>query len=105
MKAALVLYDLTRIDDRCFVELVIWRVPKPLRGSAHSFKYRLAFVVDEVCVLRYDNEAGKGDHIHFGDREEPYAFTTTEALLEDFRRDVERWRRESGNGHARRGDD
>ena len=105
MKAALVLYDLTRIDDRSFVELLIWRVPNPLRGSAHSFKYRLAFVVDEVCVLRYDNEAGKGDHIHFGDREEPYAFTTTQRLLEDLRRDVERWRRESGNGHVRRGND
>ncbi len=53
------------------VELVIWRVPTPLRGSAHLFKYRLALIVDDVCVLRYDNEAGKGDHRHIGNREVP----------------------------------
>ena len=93
MKAVSVLYDLTQIDDRSFVELVIWQVAKPVRGSSHHFKYRLAFVVDDVCVLRYDNEAGKGDHRHFGDGEESYAFTTMETLIRDFWRDVGRWRR------------
>lgn len=53
------------------MELVIWRVPDPVRGSAHGLEYRLALVVDGVCVLRYDNEAGKGDHKHVGEREMP----------------------------------
>jgi len=46
-----------------------------------------------VCVLRYDNETGKGDHIHLLDVEEPYDFTTPEALLADFWRRVQKWRR------------
>lgn len=40
--------------------------------------------------MRYDNERGKGDHRHFGRREEPYLFTTPEALLADFDADVRR---------------
>ena len=57
-------------EDR-IVEIVIWRLPRPLAGSRHAFKYRLAFVVDEVCVLRFDNETGKGDHKHVGAVEVP----------------------------------
>ncbi|MGH8192728.1 MAG: toxin-antitoxin system TumE family protein [Rhodanobacteraceae bacterium] len=38
--------------------------------------------------MRYDNEAGKGDHWHYEQHEEPYTFTTLEALLEDFQSDV-----------------
>ncbi len=48
--------------EQAFAELVLWKLPAPLPGSAHSFKYRLAYVVEGVCVLRYDNESGKGDH-------------------------------------------
>lgn len=59
----------------------------------HSLKYRLALIVDDVCVLRYDNEAGKGDRRHVADREEPYAFSSYELLLADFWRDVKQWRR------------
>jgi hypothetical protein len=58
----------------------------------HEFKYRLAFVVDGLCGLRYDNEVGKGDHKHIGDKQEPYAFTTYDALLADFLNDVHAWR-------------
>lgn len=45
-----------------FVEVMVWQLPEPLSGSTHSLKYRLACVVANECVLRYDNEAGKGDH-------------------------------------------
>nr|WP_295388327.1 DUF6516 family protein [uncultured Thiodictyon sp.] len=55
-------------------------------------KYRLAFVVDGVCVVRFDNEAGKGDHRHLGPVEIPYAFTTLPELLADFWRQVDGWR-------------
>jgi len=74
-----------------FAELVLWRVPKPVPGSEHSFKYRLAHVVDGECVLRYDNEAGKGDHSHVGDREMPYEFSSVERLIADFRQSIARW--------------
>ncbi|KQO71548.1 DUF6516 family protein [Methylobacterium sp. Leaf88] len=78
--------------DRAFAELVVWSVPMPVRGSMHPFKYRLALVVDGVCVLRYDNEAGKGDHVHRHGGEHAYRFMTPEALLADFWTDVEAWR-------------
>ena len=58
-------------SEGSFAELVLWRVPKPLAGSNHAFKYRLAYVVDGECVLRFDNETGKGDHRHFGSKEVP----------------------------------
>ena len=67
-------------------------MPEPVRGSEHSFKYALAYVVDRVRVLRYDNEAGKVDHRHFGKDESPYESTTPERLLADFWNDVDRWR-------------
>jgi hypothetical protein len=49
-------------------------------------------VVAGVCVLRYDNEAGKGDHRHVGGVETAYRFTSPEDLLADFWRDVDQWR-------------
>ena len=78
-----------------FAELVLWRLAKPLRGSLHEYKYRLAYVVCGECVLRYDNETGKGDHRHFDGRETDYAFTTPEQLVADFRNDIERWHHEN----------
>ena len=84
----------TRIvySENAFAELVLWRVPNPVDRSLHQYKYRLAYVVNGVCVVRYDNEVGKGDHRHVGAREEEYAFTSLDALLADFERDVDNWR-------------
>jgi hypothetical protein len=49
-------------------------------------------VCNDVCVLRYDNEAGKGDHRHLGEMESDYDFKSLEQLEIDFWRDVEQWR-------------
>ena len=89
----------TRIvySETAFAEMVLWRVPAPVAGSAHGFKYRLAYVVDGVCVLRYDNEVGKGDHRHFGGKESAYAFKSPDELMADFQRDITRWNRENRN--------
>ena len=93
MKAELLIDERHVLDAEIFAEIVVWRSPRPVPGSAHRFKYRLALVVDQVCVLRYDNEAGKGDHRHVGGAEEPYDFTGPETLLADFWSDVEIRRR------------
>ena len=53
------------------MEIVIWRVPQPARSSTHPYKYRLAYIANQRCVLRFDNEAGKGDHKHVGERQVP----------------------------------
>ena len=63
-----------------------------MRGSDHDPKYALTYVVAGVCVMRYDNEPGKGDHRHLGTIETDYAFTSAERLLADFWNDLDRWR-------------
>lgn len=87
----------TRIvySQNAFAELVLWQLPTPLPGSSHRFKYRLAYVVSSKCVLRYDNESGKGDHRHFGGSEEQYSFSTPEQLIADFEQDIARWNDEN----------
>lgn len=92
MKAVPLLEERRALAEDRFVELVLWQVRQPVRASSHRFKYRLAFVVKGVCVLRYDNEAGKGDHRHIGAAESPYVFTTPEQLYADFMADVANWR-------------
>ncbi|MGO9087655.1 MAG: DUF6516 family protein [Candidatus Sulfotelmatobacter sp.] len=97
MKAAELFRQRIVYAENKFAELVLWRLAEPSAGSTHPFKYRLAFVVNEVCVLRYDNEDGKGDHRHWGQKESDYKFSTPEKLLADFRHDIERWNRENSD--------
>lgn len=92
MRAELLLQERHQIAEAAFATIKIWRVAESVRGSRHDLKYSLAYVVSGVCVLRYDNEAGKGDHRHLGSLETPYAFSTPEALLADFWNDVDQWR-------------
>jgi hypothetical protein len=92
MKAEPLFQERQVIAEDAFVELVVWKVPEPVSGSVHGFKYRLALVVAGECVLRYDNEAGKGDHRHLGGEQSPYSFTSPARLLADFWNDVDRWR-------------
>ncbi|MBX9746164.1 MAG: hypothetical protein K2X34_04635 [Hyphomonadaceae bacterium] len=94
MRATLLYRERLVLSETAFVEMVVWRLPFPLAGSAHSLKYRLALVSDGACVLRYDNEAGKGDHRHVGARETPYRFADLETLQRDFWADVDAWRSE-----------
>ena len=43
-----------------------------------------------MCLVRYDNEHGKGDHKHVTGQEEPYHFKDISTLLDNFWEDVER---------------
>ena len=92
MQAILLLKERRVLAEDRFAEIVIWRVPVSVQGSTHDFKYRLALIVDEVCVLRFDNEVGKGDHKHVGEVEEPYDFVSFDRLIEDFWQAVEDWK-------------
>ncbi|EAT8559383.1 hypothetical protein HRW30_005138 [Salmonella enterica] len=82
-----------QITENAFATIRILQVVPPVKGSLHNYKYSLAYVVDEVCVMRYDNERGKGDHKHIGEREYPVTFTTIENLIGSFRADIEQLRR------------
>jgi hypothetical protein len=97
MKAVLVLRRRVVDEDGGFAEYVVWHLPKPLPPSTHRFKYRLAYVVAQVCVIRYDNERGKGDHRHWRGKEQPYAFSGPRQLLKDFEADIKRWNRENSD--------
>ncbi len=46
------------------------------------------------CVLRYDNEAGKGDHRHYRGKESAFTFESPEQLIAAFQRDIARYQRE-----------
>lgn len=93
MKAVVLLDERHVIAEDVFVEIVVWQVPRPVRGSAHPLKYRLALVAAVECVLRYDNEASKGDHRHVSGTELPYVFRGYEQLVADFWTEVEAWMR------------
>jgi hypothetical protein len=94
MKAKALVGRRVVIAENAFAEIVIWQLTRPLPGSPHAFKYRLAYVVDEVCVLRYGNEAGKGDHRHDVDGETAYRFVSPRQLMDDFMKDITRWQHE-----------
>lgn len=92
MKAELLQRDRFDFDDGTILEMVIWRVPKPVQGSNHPYKYRLFYGRPGRRIVGYDNERPKGDHRHAQGREEPYTFRDVETLVHDFLADVERWR-------------
>jgi hypothetical protein len=97
MKATLMLRRRVADANGGFAEYVIWLLPKPVLPSTHAFKYRLAYVAGQKCVIRYDNELGKGDHRHFGARERPYSFSSPTQLIADFEADIARWNRENSD--------
>jgi hypothetical protein len=92
MSAKLMFNERHILAENAFVEMVVWKLSAPLSTNRHNYKYRLAFVVDGNCVVRYDNEAGKGDHKHIGNNETPYVFISPQALLDDFWNDVKKRR-------------
>ena len=70
-------------SDGSLLEIVIWKVPKPVPPTEHGYKYRAVYVVDGVRIVGFDNERGKGDHCHIDGKELPYAFKGVDQLLED----------------------
>ena len=98
MKATLILKS-KKIDPKGFIlEMVIWALPTKTPDRPHAVKYRL-YYGDNLgnCIVRYDNEQGKGDHKHIGETEEPYKFETPEKLIEDFFADIDRLTQKGGN--------
>ena len=82
--------DETR-PDGVRVSMVIWQLPQATAERAHALKYRLYAGREGNTLVRYDNEAGKGDHRHLGasERDVPYTFVSAEQLVIDFLADIE----------------
>lgn len=98
MKAKLVLREKYVFSDGSIVEMVLWKLPQKTHDRPHGIKYRLFYgLSDGSCSVRYDNEIGKGDHKHYGNREEEYHFSSVDTLLSDFLRDVSTIRSEEND--------
>lgn len=83
------------LRDGTIIQIRIWKLPAKTDERPHGLKYSLFYGRPGERIVGYDNERGKGDHRHYRDHEEPYAFTTMEKLIVDFWDDV---RKETGNG-------
>ena len=80
--------------DGSIREMVLWQLPEKSSENPHGLKYRLYYGrSDGTCIVRYDNESGKGDHRHIGDQQEEYRFSNVETLVSDFLADIEKIRR------------
>lgn len=84
MKADLITRYKDVTPEGGIIELVVWRVPKPVPPTEHGYKYRAVYSLDGVRVVGFDNERGKGDHCHLDGIERPYRFVSVEQLVEDF---------------------
>lgn len=84
MKATLIYRFEQDYDDGTMLRMMIWQVPAPIPPSTHPFKYRLVYLEEGKRVVGFDNERGKGDHRHAGQKESPYAFVDVETLVNDF---------------------
>jgi len=92
MAAQLLFRDKYIYADGTIREMVIWRLPEADIERAHGLKYSLYYGHSGKCLVRYDNERGKGDHRHAGDQEMPYDFTSVEQLIRDSKTDIDRLR-------------
>ena len=80
--------------DGALREMVLWQVPRTGHHPS-GLKYRLYYGdVEGNCLVRYDNERGKGDHRHGIDVEMLYCFRDVETLVADFLADIRRIRGE-----------
>ena len=96
MGEAVLLYRLRQdFDDGAILEAIVWKLARPIVGSAHPYKYRLFYGYPGKRVVCYDNERPKGDHRHNRQRESAYTFISLERLVDDFLADVAFERSES----------
>jgi hypothetical protein len=83
-------------EDGAILEVVVWRLPRPVDGCKHPFKYRLYYGQGDGQggrrIIGFDNERPKGDHCHCEGVETSYVFEGPEKLIADFFREVEKRR-------------
>jgi len=96
MASKLVFHQKVVHEDGSIVEVKIWQVPKSVR-SPDGVKYFFYLVKGGKVLVGYDNHHPKGHHRHYGDRQEPYPFTSIEQLAHDFNEDRKRCQHENQN--------
>jgi len=92
-KAVLIHRSKISYPDSAIREMVVWQLPPSSTDRPHGVKYRFHYgLPDGTCLIRYDNETGKGDHKHIGEQEESYTFTSVDQLFADFFVDIAKLR-------------
>ena len=85
--AARMLFHHKEIRGDVIIEMMIWQLPAVTAQRPHGLKYRFYCGTADACLVRHDNESGKGDHRHYGEWQEIYVFQSIERRLADFRND------------------
>jgi hypothetical protein len=93
VKAKLIRHDKVYNKDGNIIEVKIWEV-QTTPNKPHGYKYSLVYIVKGKRAIGYDNAEDKGDHVHYGDRTEPYRFESLERLINDFYIDIQRHKEE-----------
>ena len=94
MAAGLLYQEKYIYSDGAIREMVLWQLPRISPDRPHGLKYRLYYGLgDGTCLVRLDNDSGKGDHKHVGSQEEGYDFIDAETLVTDFLAEIEKARR------------
>ncbi|MBV8511334.1 MAG: hypothetical protein JO289_14340 [Xanthobacteraceae bacterium] len=83
-RATLIVHERRLDASGGIMEIKVWRVPNPVRPSIHGYKYSLFYGRPGVRLVGFDNERGKGDHMHVAGAEKAYSFTSLDQLLADF---------------------
>lgn len=92
-KAKLIYRSKLIYPDGAIREMVIWQLPQKTPERLHALKYRLYYGDSRGnCLIRYDNETGKGDHKHVKGEEYPYNFTDVKELVDDFQYEINQLR-------------
>ena len=87
--AAILLFREKRIEaDGSIIEMTIWRVPLSVTPSRHALKYSLFYGRPGRRIVGFDNERGKGDHVHGLGEERPYRIVSVEQLVADLLTEV-----------------
>lgn len=89
-KATVVAHEKRVLPNGLMIERVIDPWPAPTTERPPGYKHRWYCGGSKgCCLVRYDNETGKGDHGHRQGQEYPCLFVSLARLLADFDHDVD----------------
>lgn len=88
------IYEYKQSDNGYLIEMKIIRVKKD-HNFPEGIKYSLVMIDKKTKnrILGFDNERGKGHHLHRLYRELPYEFKDEWKLIEDFYKEYEEVKR------------
>ena len=81
VKSKLLKHNKFKEDNGNITEVKIWQT-RPSADRLHGYKYSLVYIVNGKRVIGYDNSESKGDHSHYGNKEERFDLKGIDKLFE-----------------------